>query len=102
MLRPDVVLHGIAPRSLDRCALIRDWLADLGVDRVTLLVGRADGGGSGPSGDPRLATWLVERCAAGDELALAPAPHEMRRIDVHPDISRRRVRAVERLLARVG
>ncbi len=33
-----VALHGIEPASLERCALMRDWLCDHGIDRVTLLV----------------------------------------------------------------
>ena len=33
-----VALHGIEPATFERCALIRDWLDDHGVDRVTLLV----------------------------------------------------------------
>ena len=33
-----VALHGIEPATWERCALIRDWLDDHGVDRVTLLV----------------------------------------------------------------
>ena len=33
-----VSLHDVEPATFMRCALIRDWLADLGVDRVTLLV----------------------------------------------------------------
>ena len=33
-----VALHGIEPATFERCALIRDWLDDHGVERVTLLV----------------------------------------------------------------
>ena len=33
-----VAIHDVEPATFDRCALIRDWLADHGVDRVTLLV----------------------------------------------------------------
>jgi hypothetical protein len=33
-----VALHDIEPATFERCALIRDWLDDHGVDRVTLLV----------------------------------------------------------------
>ena len=33
-----VALHDIEPATFERCALIRDWLSDHGVDRVTLLV----------------------------------------------------------------
>ena len=33
-----VALHDVEPATFERAALIRDWLDDLGVDRVTLLV----------------------------------------------------------------
>ena len=33
-----VALHGIEPATFERCAVIRDWLDDHGVGRVTLLV----------------------------------------------------------------
>ena len=33
-----VAVHDIEPATFERAALIRDWLDDLGVDRVTLLV----------------------------------------------------------------
>ena len=33
-----VALHDIEPATFERCALIRDWLDDHGVGRVTLLV----------------------------------------------------------------
>ena len=33
-----VALHDIEPATFERAALLRDWLDDLGVDRVTLLV----------------------------------------------------------------
>jgi hypothetical protein len=33
-----VAVHGIEPATFERCAVIRDWLADHGVDRATLLV----------------------------------------------------------------
>ena len=33
-----VAVHDIEPATFERAALIRDWLDDLGVSRVTLLV----------------------------------------------------------------
>jgi len=33
-----VALHDIEPATFERAALLRDWLDDLGVGRVTLLV----------------------------------------------------------------
>jgi predicted deacetylase len=64
-----VALHGIEPATFERCALIRDWLDDHGVDRVTLLVIPARdlhpiGGRS-----PAMVQWLHERRRAGDSIA---------------------------------
>ena len=33
-----VALHDVEPATFERCALIRDWLDDHGIERVTLLV----------------------------------------------------------------
>jgi hypothetical protein len=33
-----VAIHDVEPATFERCALIRDWLADHGIDRATLLV----------------------------------------------------------------
>jgi predicted deacetylase len=33
-----VALHDVEPATFERCALIRDWLNDHGIERVTLLV----------------------------------------------------------------
>ena len=33
-----VALHAVEPATYTRCVAIREWLYDLGVDRVTLLV----------------------------------------------------------------
>jgi predicted deacetylase len=69
MPRIAVALHGIEPATFERCALIRDWLDDHGVDRVTLLVIPARdlhpiGGRS-----PEIVDWLAERRLAGDSIA---------------------------------
>jgi hypothetical protein len=111
-----VALHDVAPGTLEHCALIRDWLDDLGVDRVTLCVG-------GPPAPPplpgtTLAAWLRERRARGDAVVLDP-PHPPRldrwtaaglprplgpptlRVHMRPadlDAGPRRTRAVERAL----
>ena len=66
-MRPErtlaVALHDIEPATFERAALIRDLLADLGVDRVTLLVIPA--ADMHPLSDrrPEVATWLLERAA---------------------------------------
>ena len=37
-----VALHDVEPATFERCALIRDWLSDLGVDRVHMRERRVD------------------------------------------------------------
>lgn len=116
-----VSLHAVGPDTLERCALIRDWLADNGVERMTLVV-------TPPSGvlpfEGDLADWLAERQTAGDAVVARPpsgeqhrtslgalrgrrgrlaAGGEVLRVDVHPaDLAGGRgVAALERLLRRV-
>lgn len=64
-----VALHGIEPATFERCAVIRDWLDDHGVDRVTLLVIPARD--LHPIGErsPAMIDWLGERRRAGDSIA---------------------------------
>jgi predicted deacetylase len=64
-----VALHGIEPATFERCAVIRDWLDDHGVDRVTLLVIPARD--LHPVGErcPEMVDWLRQRRAAGDAIA---------------------------------
>jgi predicted deacetylase len=64
-----VALHDIEPATFERCALIRDWLQDHGVDRVTLLVIPARD--LHPLGErsPEMTAWLAERRDAGDSIA---------------------------------
>jgi len=64
-----VALHDIEPATFERCALIRDWLDDHGVGRVTLLVIPARD--LHPLGErsPEMAGWLAERRRAGDSIA---------------------------------
>ncbi len=64
-----VALHGIEPATFERCALIRDWLDDHGVDRVTLLVIPARDLHPLGSRSPEMVSWLSERRAAGDSIA---------------------------------
>jgi len=64
-----VALHDIEPATFERCALIRDWLQDHGVERVTLLVIPARD--LHPLGErsPEMTAWLAERRIAGDSIA---------------------------------
>ena len=64
-----VALYDVEPATFERCALIRDWLTDLGVDRVTLMVIPAADHHPFYQRSPALAEWLHERRDAGDAIA---------------------------------
>ena len=64
-----VALHGIEPATFERCAVIRDWLDDHGVDRVTLLVIPARDLHPVGERSPEMIRWLCERRRAGDSIA---------------------------------
>jgi predicted deacetylase len=64
-----VALHGIEPATFEPCALIRDWLDDHGVDRVTLLVIPARDLHPVGARSPEMVRWLRERASAGDSIA---------------------------------
>lgn len=76
-----VALHGIEPATYERCAVIRDWLDDHGVDRVTLLVIPARD--LHPVGErcPEMVDWLSERRRAGDSIAQHGFQHVRARTD---------------------
>jgi predicted deacetylase len=63
-----VALHEIEPATFERAALIRDWLDDHGVARVTLLVIPARD--LHPLGErsPEMVQWLIERRRLGDSI----------------------------------
>jgi predicted deacetylase len=71
-----VALHDIEPATFERCAVIRDWLDDHGVSRVTLLVIPARD--LHPLGErsPEMAGWLSERRRSGDSIAQHGFQHE--------------------------
>lgn len=64
-----VALHDVEPATYERCALIRDWLSDHGVDRVTLLVIPARDLHPFHDRRPEMTEWLAERSRAGDSVA---------------------------------
>ncbi len=64
-----VALHDIEPATFERAALIREWLDDLGVDRVTLLVIPARDLHPLSDRRPEVGTWLLERATRGDAIA---------------------------------
>ncbi|HSZ06375.1 MAG TPA: DUF2334 domain-containing protein [Solirubrobacteraceae bacterium] len=64
-----VAVHGIEPATFERCAVIRDWLTDHGVDRVTLLVIPARDLHPVGGRSPEMVEWLGERRRAGDSIA---------------------------------
>ncbi|HEX3510932.1 MAG TPA: DUF2334 domain-containing protein [Solirubrobacteraceae bacterium] len=71
-----MAVHGIEPATFERCALIRDWLDDHGVDRVTLLVIPARD--LHPIGErsPAMVDWLAERARTGDSIAQHGFQHD--------------------------
>ena len=64
-----VAIHDVEPATYTRCTLIRDWLADLGIDRVTLLVIPAPDLHPFFERRPDLADWLHECRSRGDAIA---------------------------------
>jgi predicted deacetylase len=74
-----VALHDVEPSTFERCALIRDWLDDIGVERVTLLVIPAPQLHPFPARSPALANWLLDRVDAGDAVAQHGLQHRRTR-----------------------
>jgi len=74
-----VAVHDIEPATFERCALIRDWLNDHGVDRVTLLVIPARD--LHPLGErsPDMTRWLIDCRRSGDSIAQHGFQHEQLR-----------------------
>lgn len=64
-----VTLHDVEPATFHTCTLIREWLTDRGVERVTLLVIPAADLHAFDDRSPDLADWLRERAGAGDAIA---------------------------------
>jgi predicted deacetylase len=95
-----VALHGIEPATFEQCTLIRDWLEDLGVDRVTLLVIPAADHHPFFQRSPALAEWLRERRADGDAIAQQGFVHP--RVPVRAREAPDHVRAGRRLMSLAG
>jgi predicted deacetylase len=84
-----VALHGIEPATFGRCALIRDWLEDHGIDRVTLLVIPARDLHPVGERSPEMVGWLRERRRLGDSIA----QHGFRHAPLHHGSSPRQLLA---------
>jgi peptidoglycan/xylan/chitin deacetylase (PgdA/CDA1 family) len=74
-----VAVHDVQPATFERVALIRDWLLDLGVDRVTLLVIPAPELHPFFQRSPELAAWLLDRRDDGDAIAMHGLQHRRTR-----------------------
>jgi predicted deacetylase len=64
-----VAIHDVEPATYERCALIRDWLDDHGIERVTLLVIPAPDLHPFFQRSPALAAWLLDCRDRGDAIA---------------------------------
>lgn len=74
-----VALHDVEPATFERCALIRDWLDDHGVGRITMLVIPAPDLHPFHDRRPELAAWLAERMRGGDAIAQHGFQHRQTR-----------------------
>ncbi len=118
-----VALHDIEPATFERCALIRDWLDDHGVNHVTLLVIPARDLHPLAERSPEMVSWLIERERGGDAIAqhgfqhlrsgargIGPyqslrtlnADHESEFLGLDPNETRRAVDAGWRLMKLAG
>jgi uncharacterized protein len=73
-----VAIGGVEPSTFERCALIRDWLDDIGVKRVTLLVIPAPQLHPFATA-PRARGLLLDRVDAGDAVAQHGLQHRRTR-----------------------
>jgi predicted deacetylase len=64
-----VALHDVEPATFERCALIRDWLDDHGIERVTLLVIPAPDLHPFNDRRPEMVRWLADCAGRGDAIA---------------------------------
>jgi predicted deacetylase len=82
-----VALHDVEPATFERCALIRDWLDDHGVGRVTMMVIPARDLHPLAERSPEMVSWLIERERTGDAIAQHGFQH------LRPTSARRRTPA---------
>jgi predicted deacetylase len=87
-----VALHDIEPATFERCALIRDWLADHGIERITLLVIPARDLHPLHQRRPDMAAWLQECAQRGDVIAQHGFQHTRARSCAQPRQAMRRLR----------
>ena len=74
-----VAIHDVEPATYERCALIRDWLDDHGIAKVTLLVIPASDLHPFSDRRPEMVDWLAERVRAGDTIAQHGFQHRQAR-----------------------
>jgi len=79
-----VALHDVEPGTYERCALIRDWLDDHGIDKVTLLVIPASDLHCFSDRRPEMVDWLAERVRRGDTIAQHGFQHRRARRSASP------------------
>jgi predicted deacetylase len=109
-----VAVHDIEPATFERCALIRDWLDDHGIERVTLLVIPAPDLHPFHDRRPEMVEWLADCASHGDAIAqhgfqhrrAASAPRRVNPaaefIGLDLDETRRAVEAGRRVLRLAG
>jgi len=73
-----IAIHDVEPTTFPRAVEIRDWLADRGVPRATLLVIPAAELRPFGRRSPDLADWLLDRVDAGDAVAQHGLTHRSR------------------------
>jgi predicted deacetylase len=74
-----VALHDVEPATFERCVRLREWLAERGVDRATLLVIPARDLHPVGERSPEMVEWLAERRRLGDSIAQHGFQHEQLR-----------------------
>jgi peptidoglycan/xylan/chitin deacetylase (PgdA/CDA1 family) len=99
-----VAIHDVEPATFERCALIRDWLDDHGIDRATLLVIPAPDLHPFFQRRPDLAAWLLDCRDRGDAIAQHGLKHrpekEFARLDA--DATHASIEAGRRVLTLAG